>query len=152
MVDHTVHGQTVIDLIRENHQIILSGKGSDLLQHLFRINSPRGVIGIDDHNGFRLIRDLAAHIFYIRIPVRLLITDIMHSLSSGQCHTAGPQRIVRGRYQDLIPVINKPLGYHIDEFTDAVTRIDILQGNIFYFFDLAILHNCFSGSKYPVGI
>ena len=52
------------------------------------------VVRIDDYKSFGTVCDLTAHIFDVRIPVRLFIADIVNSLSAGKCGTGGPQRIV----------------------------------------------------------
>ena len=76
----------------------------------------------------------------------------MHSLAACQRHTAGPQRIVRGWNQNFVSIVDQSLCHHIDKLTDAIACIDILQRNILYILDLAILHDRFSGGKYPMGV
>ena len=67
---------------------------NNLLQHLFRIKCSGRVVRIDDYKSFGTVCDLTAHIFDVRIPVRLFIADIMNGFATGKCGTGGPQRIV----------------------------------------------------------
>ena len=101
----TVHHQAVIDLVGKKNELMLPGQVNDLLQNLLRIQRSGGIVGIDDDNRLGPVRDLLFHIFQIRIPVRLLITDIMHGLSSRKGGAGRPQGIVRRGNQNLIPIV-----------------------------------------------
>ena len=100
-----IHNKAVIDLIGEDDQLMLSRNVCDLLQDLLRVNRTGRVIRIDDNDRLGSWCDLALDIFDIRIPVRLFITDIVNYISTCQCCGCGPQRIIRSRDQDLVPVI-----------------------------------------------
>ncbi len=79
-----VHDQTVVNLIGENDQLMFSGNIHDLLQNLSGIEGSGGIVGIDDDNGLCPVCDLLFDIFHVRIPVGLLVTDIVDGFSSGQ--------------------------------------------------------------------
>ena len=53
-----VHNQTVIDLIGEDHQLMLPGHLHDLLENFLGIQRAGGVVGIDDDNGLGAGGDL----------------------------------------------------------------------------------------------
>ena len=63
-----VHDQTVINLIGENDQLMLSCDLYDLLQDLLRIYRTCRIIRINDNDGLGLICDLASDVINIRIP------------------------------------------------------------------------------------
>ena len=146
-----VHDKTIVDLIGENDQLMLSGNVHDLLQHLSRIESAGRIIRIDDDDSLRPVVDLPADIRHIRIPVRLLVTDIVDCRSSRQRGAGRPQRIVRRRNQNLIPVIQKGGHTDIDQLTDAIARIDIFHGHIGNLSELRVLHDSLSCRKQSVG-
>ena len=77
----------------------------DLLKHFFRIQRTGRIVRVNDNNCFRPVGDLSADVVNIRTPFRLLVADIMHSLSAGKCRAGGPQRIIRRRDKDLISIV-----------------------------------------------
>ena len=123
----SIHNKTVINLIRENDQLMLSCEVYNLLQYFLRIKRTGRIVWIDDNDRFCTVIDLLAHIFNIRIPVRLLITDIMYRLSTGKCCTGSPERIVRRRNQNLIPCIQKSRHGKIDQLTDTISCVNIVH-------------------------
>ena len=124
----------------------------DLLQDLLGINCSCRVIRINDNNRFGLVCDLALNIINVRIPFRLLITNIMNYISTCQSRSSCPQRIIRCRDQNLIPVIQKCLHTEIDQLTDTITCINITHGNPGNSSKLGILHNGLSCGKDSFGI
>ena len=123
----SIHNKAVIDLIGKDDQLMLSCNVRDLLQDLLRIYGTCRVIWIDDNDRFGPWCDLTLDILDIRIPVRLLITDIVDYISSCQCGSCRPQGIIRSRDQDLIPVIQKCLHTEIDQLTDTISCINIIH-------------------------
>ena len=121
----SIHNKAVINFIRENDQLVLSCEIYNLLQYFLRIKSTGRIVWIDDNDRFCTVIDLLTHIFDIRIPVRLLITDIVHRLSTGKCSTSCPERIIRGRDQNLISCIQKSRHRKIDQFTDTISCVNI---------------------------
>ena len=102
-----IHYETVVNLIGKDDKLMFSCNIDDLLKHFFRIQCPGRIVWVDDNDGFRTVGDLSADIFNVRIPFRLFIANVMYSLSAGKCGTGGPQRIIRGRDQDLISVVQE---------------------------------------------
>ena len=123
----SIHNKTVINLIRENDQLVLSCEVYNLLQYFLRIKSTGRIVWIDDNDRFCTVIDLLAHIFDIRVPVRLLITDIVYRLSTGKCSACSPKRIVRRRDQDLIPCIQKSRHGKIDQLTDSISCVNVIH-------------------------
>ena len=123
----SIHNKTVINLIRENDQLVLSCEVYNLLQYFLRIKRTGRIVWIDDNDRFCTVVDLLTHIFDIRIPVRLLITDIVYRLSTGKCSTSCPKRIIRRRDQDLIPCIQKSRHGKIDQLTDSISCVNVVH-------------------------
>ena len=123
----SIHNKTVINLIRENDQLMLSCEVYNLLKYFLRIKRTGRIVWIDDNDRFCTVIDLLTHIFDIRVPVRLLITDIMHRLSTGKRSTSCPKRIIRRRDQNLIPCIQKSRHRKIDQLTDSISCVNVVH-------------------------
>ena len=123
----SIHNKTVINLIRENDQLMLSCEVYNLLQYFLRIKRTGRIVWIDDNDRFCTVIDLLTHIFDIRVPVRLLITDIVYRLSTGKCCTGSPERIIRRRDQNLIPCIQKSRHRKIDQLTDSISCVNVVH-------------------------
>ena len=148
----SVHNQPVINLIGKNHKLMLPGDIHDLLENLPGIQRSGRIIRVDNNDGFRPVGDLFADIVDIRVPVRLLITDIMHDFPACQRGTCRPQRIVRRRNQDLVSVVQQRRHAQIDQFADAVPGVDTVHAHIGKPFQLRVLHDRFSGRKQSFGL
>ena len=148
----SIHDEAVVDLVGKEDEIVLAGDLHDLLKDFLRIENTGRVVRIDDNDCFCLICDLASDILDIRIPVRLLVTDIMYDLASCQCRSRRPQWIIRCRDQNLISIIQKCLHTQADKFTDTISCIDIIHGHIRDPAKLCILHDRLAGRKNTLGI
>ena len=142
-----VHHQTIIDLIRKDNQLMASRNLHDALQQILRIQRTGWVIRVDDNDTLGAIRDLALDIVQIRHPFRFLITDIVNRMTAGQIRSGCPQRVIRRRNQDLIPVIQKALHRHRDHLADAVANINIIHTDIRNPLQLAVLHDRLAGTE-----
>ena len=147
-----VHDQTVVNLIGKNHKLMLPGDIHDLLENLPGIQRSGRIVRIDNNDGFRPVGDLFADIVDIRVPVRLLITDIMYDFPACQCGAGRPQRIVRRGNQDLVSVVQQRRHAQIDQFADPVSGINTVHAHIGKPFQLRVLHNRFSGRKQSFGL
>ena len=147
-----VHNQTVVDLVAEYHQLVFPGHLDNLLQHILFIHSAGRIIRVDNNNRLRFVGNLRLDVFDVRIPVRLLIADIMNHMSAGKRRAGCPERIVRRRNQDFVPVVQQRLHGQIDQLADTVARVDVLNVQIRELLQLIILHDCFSGGEQSAGI
>ena len=102
-----IHDQTVVDLIREDHELVLSRKIDNLLKHFFRIQRAGRIVRIDDDDRLGLVGNLGTHVVDVRIPFGILIADVMHRGSAGQIHASCPQRIIRRRHEYLVAVVQQ---------------------------------------------
>ena len=148
----SIHNKTVIDLIRKDDQFMFSCNICDLLQDLLRIYCTCRIIRVNDNDRLGPWCDLALDILNIRIPVRLFITDIMNYISACQCCSSCPQRIIGRRNQDLIPVIKQCLHTKVDQLTDTISCINIINGNSRDPAKLCILHDRLPCGKNTLGI
>ena len=129
----TVHDEPVINFIGKDDQLMFSGKLDNLLQYLFRIECTGRVIRIDDNNRFCAVGDLLSHIIDVRIPFGLFVADVVDGFSAGQRCAGSPERVIRGWDEDFIPVIQKSGHAEVDQLTDAVSGVDIIDRNIWQF-------------------
>ena len=121
-----VHDQAVVDLIREEDQLLFPGQRHDLLQQLTGIQGAGGIVGIDDKDGAGAGGDLAADILDIGIPVGLLIAGIKDGFGSGDQRRVGPQRVAGAGQQDLIAVVEQRRDGELSHFADTVADENIL--------------------------
>ena len=91
----SIHDQAIIDLIREDDQVVLARNLNDLFEHFTRIERAGRVIGIDDDDRLGTRSDLLLDIIDIGIPFCLFVADIMYGRSTSKRHAGGPQRIIR---------------------------------------------------------
>ena len=136
-----VHAQAVIDLVGKNHELVPARDLNDALEHLARIDRARGVVGVDDDEGLGRARDLGLHILQIGIPIGLLITQIVHGMSTGKSCARRPQRIIGAGNQNLVAIVEQRVHRKLNELGHAVARVDMLHLNIGQALDLRILHD-----------
>ena len=136
-----VHAQAVIDLVGKNHELVPARDLNDALEHLARIDRARGVVGVDDDEGLGRARDLGLHILQIGIPIGLLITQIVHGMSTGKSCARRPQRIIGAGNQNLVAIVEQRVHRKLNELGHAVARVDMFHLNIGQALDLRILHD-----------
>ena len=136
-----VHAQAVVDLIGKDHQLMPACNLDDALEHLARIDRTRGVVGVDDDEGFGRARNLGLHILQVGIPIRLLITQIMYGMTASKGCARRPERIVGAGDQNLVAIVEQRVHRKLNELGHAVARVDMLHLNVGQAFDLRILHD-----------
>ena len=136
-----VHAQAVVDLIGKDHQLMPACNLDDALEHLARIDRTRGVVGVDDDEGFGRARDLGLHILQVGIPIRLFIAQIMYGMTASKGCARRPERIVGAGDQNLVAIVEQRVHRKLNELGHAVARVDMLHLNIGQALDLRILHD-----------
>ena len=131
----------VIDLVRKYDQVVLARQFNDRLKNVLRIQRTRRIVGIDDDNTAGPIRNLFLDILDIGIPVRSLVTEVMHRPAAGQGYRGCPQRVIGCRNQHFITVVEQGLHCHDNQFTDTVAQVNIVDFYVGDIFLLAILHH-----------
>ena len=126
----SVHDQSVINFIGKDDQMVLTRDFHDFLQNFLRIKRAGRIVGIDDDDRFRAARDLFSDVGKVGIPVCLLVAEIVDSFAAGKCCAGCPERIVRRGDQNLISVIQQGGHAQVDQFADAVSSVDIFNGDI----------------------
>ncbi|MCY1226539.1 hypothetical protein D9M72_387740 [compost metagenome] len=76
----------------------------------------------------------------------------MHRLAASQAHGGGPQRVVRGRDEHFVAVVEQSLHGHHDQLGDAVTEVDVLDAHAFDLLLLAVLHDRLARAEQALGI
>ena len=147
-----VHHQAVVDLVREDHELMLAGDVDDLLQDLTRIERAGGVVGVDDDDGLGLAADLGADVIHVGEPVGLLVADVVHGLAAGKRGAGRPQRVVRRGDQDLVAVVEQGLHAQVDELRNAVAGVDVLDAHVGDVLVLCVLHDRLAGGVEPLGV
>src|SRR5690606_9785203 len=131
-----VHGivveDLVVDLVGEQHQIVLASELDHAFQYFFGVDGAGGVVWIDQHQSLGVWRDLGLDVIQVRPPVGLLVAQVVHRLTAGQAHRCGPQGVVGGRNQYFVAIVEQRLHGHDDQLGYAVTEIDVLDGHAFY--------------------
>ena len=136
IIDHTaavrLGGKFHVCLIHHQQHVLRKGICECLQLPDRHIRSGR-VIRIDDNNRFCAVGDLLSHIIDVRIPFGLFVADVVDGFSAGQRCAGSPERVIRGWDEDFIPVIQKSGHTEVDQLTDAVSCINIINRNIWQF-------------------
>src|SRR5690606_29802953 len=114
-----VHGvvveDLVVDLVGEHHQPVPAGQVEDALDDLLRIDGAGRVVGVDDDDGPGTVGDLRGHVVEVRVPVGLLVAQVVHGLAAREVGDGGPQGEVRCGDEDFVAVLQQGLHRHGDQ-------------------------------------
>jgi len=147
-----VHDEAVVNLIGEEDEVVLPGDGNDLFKNFPGIQGAGGVIGVDDDNALGFVRHLPAHVLDVRVPVRLLVADVMHGLAAGEGHGSGPEGIIGRGDEHLVTVVEQALHGKRDELAHAVAGEDIVDAHVGDALLPAVLADSLAGAHQAVGI
>ena len=124
----------------------------NLLQHLLRIERAGRVVRVNNDDRLGLVGDLLLHICNVRIPLRLLIADVMHGRSAGQVDAGRPERVIRRRNKHLVPIVEQRVHAQLNQLTDTIARVNIVDIKIRQILQLSILHDGLSRCKQAVRV
>ncbi|MNC40177.1 hypothetical protein D3C75_888700 [compost metagenome] len=142
----------VVDLVGEDHQVVLPGDFDDLLQHFLRIHRAGRVVRVDQQDRPGIAGNLRLDVVDVRVPVRLLVAQVVHGLAAGQAGGRGPQRVVGGRDQHLVAVVEQGLQDHDDQLGHAVAEVDVLDADAFHLLLLVVLHHRLARAEQALGV
>ena len=142
-----VHAQAVVDLVREDHQLVPAGDLHDLLEHLARVDGARGVVGVDDHERLGVARDLSLHVGEVGRPLGLLVAQVVHGRAARERGAGGPQRVVGARDEDLVTGVEQHVHAELDELGDAVAGVDPVHAHVGQVLELRVLHDRLAGRE-----
>ncbi|RMM96865.1 hypothetical protein ALQ69_104060, partial [Pseudomonas savastanoi pv. glycinea] len=142
----------VVDFVGEHHQIMLASQLQHAQQYLAGIHCAGRVIGVDDHHGLGVRRDFGLDVFKVWPPVGLLVAQIVHRAATGQGDSSGPQRIVGGRNQHFVAIVEQRLHRHHDQLGHAVAQVDVFDADAFDLLLLVILHHRLAGAEQALGV
>ena len=147
-----VHAQAVVDLVREDHELVAPRDLHDLLENLARVHRARGVVGVDDDDGLGVARDLGLHVGEVGRPLGLLVAEVVHRRAARERGAGGPQRIVRARDEDLVPAVEQHVHAELDELGDAVAGVDAVHAHVGQVLDLRVLHDGLARGEEASGV
>ena len=151
-MDGAVVEDLVVDLVGEQHQVVLAGQLDHAFQHFPGIHRTGGVVRVDDHHRPGVRRDLRLDVFEVRPPVGLLVAQVVHRLAAGEADGGGPQRVVGSGDQHLVAVVQQRLHGHHDQFRHAVAEVDVLDADALHLLLLVILHHCLARAEQTLGV
>ena len=120
-----VHHEAVVDLVRDDDQVVLPGERDDLQQDLRRVDRAGGVVRVDDEDGLGLLRDLPADVVEVGIPVICFVAAVEHGLCLRDDRDVCPEGVARRRDQDLVAGVEQNGADHAGDLADAVADADV---------------------------
>ena len=126
LVAHAVHDEPVVDLVGEQHEVVLTRDLRDIQQHFAAVYRAGRVIRVDDQNRLRAVGDLVFDILDIRIPRVRWIAAIKDRLAAAEIRVVAPQRIARRRKQDFVARTDERVHQHGRRLAHAVADKDVV--------------------------
>ena len=143
----------VVDLVGEQHQVVLARQLDDTsISTSLEYTAPVGLFGLISTRALVLGVILALHVGEIGEPAGLLVAQIMHRVAAGEGHGGGPQRVVGGRDQHFIAVVEQRLHGHHDQLGDAIAQVDVLDADAFHLLLLVVLHHRLARAEQAFGV
>ncbi len=121
-------------------------------QHLARVERAGGVVRVDDDDRLGAVAHLGAHVVEVGVPVRLLVADVVNGPAAGKRDARRPQRVVGGRDEHLVAVVEQGRHAQVDELADAVARVDVVDRDVGYVLELGVLHDGLAGREKPLRV
>ena len=127
---HAVIDELIIDLIRDDIQVVLDADIGDSLERLFRIDSAGRVGGVIENDGLRLVCDGVLELLRRELEA-LLLTDIDdHRHTAEQAHHLIIADPVRGRDDDFVARVDQSGQRNVDHMLGAAGD-NCLRGLVF---------------------
>ncbi|MCY1522500.1 hypothetical protein D9M68_573580 [compost metagenome] len=106
---------------------MLAGDLDEALEQVVGIERAGRVVRVDDHDALGARRDLGADVGQVRHPAVVLVAQVVHRRAARQACGSGPQRVVGGRQQQLVAVVEQRVGGHGDQLAGAVAQVDVVE-------------------------
>ena len=142
----------VVDLVREQDQVVPAGQLDDLLQRRSPVHGPGRVVRVDDDDRLGPGRDLRRQVGQVGLPVVGLVAQVVHGVAAAQRDRGRPQGIVRHRHEDLVAVVQQRLQRQHDQLGDAVAEPDVLDVDPVDALVLVVLHHRAAGRQQALGV
>ena len=117
-----------------------------------RVDRAGGVVRVDDHQGVGVLGDLGLDVLEVGVPAVALVAAVVHRGAAGQRDRAGPQRVVGGRDEHLVAVVDERLQHHRDELGDAVADVDVVDAGVGQPVRLVVLRDRGAGGVDAAGV
>ena len=109
--------------------MVLPGQLGNGKQRLPAVHRAGGIVGVDDQNSLRMLRDFGAHILQIRIPVIFRIAAVVNRPAAAEIGIIAPQGIAGRRHQNLVVRTHQGSHQHGNGLTDTVADKNIIHGD-----------------------
>ena len=147
-----VHAEAVVDLVREDHELVAARDLHDALEHLARVDRTGGVVGVDDDDRLGALRHLGLHVGQVGVPVGLLVAEVVDGRAAGERGACGPERVVGRGDEDLVAVVQQRLHAELDELGDAVAGVDAVHVHVGKVLELRVLHDGLARREEPARV
>jgi hypothetical protein len=137
----------VVDLVGHHDQAVLARDVGDLPKYPLGVHSARRIVGVDHNDRLGVRRDLRADVLDVGEPATLLVAEVVHRTATCQRRRRGPERVVRGRHQHLVTVVEHGLQRQGDQLADPVAEPDVVDVHDVDAPLLVVLHDCSSGRE-----
>ena len=145
-----VVNDTVVDLVGEDHQVVLPGEIDDLAQHRLAVYGAGGIVGVDHHDTPGVAVHLGGDVGHIRLPVIGLVAQVVYGGAAGEGYRRGPQGVVGGGDENFVPGIQQRLHGHDNQLADAVAEENVVDFHVGDALHLGALHHRLAGGKYAL--
>ena len=127
LMAHAVHDKSIVDFVSEQHEVMLTRNLRNLQQHFAAVYRAGRVIRVNHQNRLRAVGDLGTDILDIGVPFIQRVTAVKDGFAAAQICIVAPQRITRGRQQNLIARSNQRIHQHGRCFTYAVADKNVVR-------------------------
>src|SRR5580765_694653 len=117
-----VEDELVVNLVREDDEVVAARQFGDRFQHATRTHRARWIVGIDQHNTARARTDLLVNVDEVGLPAVILVEGVRVQFDAKLCENGRVQRIVRAGSQQVVAGIEQRAETNVDRFTH--TRSD----------------------------
>ena len=130
-----------VDLVGELDEIPLARPGRDGFEGLPAVYGARWIVGVDDHDAARAVGGLGADVVEVRCPAVGFAAAVVNRYAAREFHDGRPQRIVGGRQEHFVAVVEERLHAHGDQLADTVADRDVVDVDVGDPLPLAVLHD-----------
>ena len=128
-VAKSVHHEPVVDLVREQNQMVLARDLRDRDQRIVGVDGARRVVRVDDQDRLGMRRDLRLDVVDIGVPMIVRVATVEHRSAAAEVGVVAPERVAGGRQKQLVVGADQRIHQHRRRFADAVADEDVVRHN-----------------------
>ncbi len=152
VVHRVVEEDLLVDLVGHDDELVPAGDVDERLDGVLGVDRPGGVVRVDDHQRVGVLGDLGLDVGQVGVPAVALVAAVVHRGAAGQRDRAGPQRVVGGRDEHLVAVVDEGLQHHRDQLGDAVADVDVVDAGVGEAVRLVVLRDRGAGGVDAAGV